>query len=51
MTDYDKQEEFLDELIDSVKSMRDCARDEELFENINSIIEEVTEKMKELKEQ
>jgi hypothetical protein len=47
---YDKQEEFLDGLIDSVKSMRECARDEDLFETIDSIIEEVTEKMKELKE-
>jgi len=49
MIDYDKQEEFLDELIDSVKGMRDCARDEELFGSIDSIIEEVDEKMKEIK--
>tara|TARA_Y100000310_G_scaffold218078_1_gene219233 strand:- start:3613 stop:3762 length:150 start_codon:yes stop_codon:yes gene_type:complete len=49
MIDYDKQEEFLDELLDTVKSMRDCARDEELFGSIDSIIEEVEEKMKEIK--
>ena len=49
MIDIDEQEEFLDELLVSVKSMRDCARDEELFGSIDSIIEEVDEKMKELK--
>ena len=51
ITDYDKQEDFLDELIDGVKSMRECAREEELFESIDSIIEEVDEKMKELNSQ
>ena len=50
MPDYDKQEVFLDGLIDKVKSMRECARDEELFENIDSIIEEVTESMRDNKE-
>ena len=50
MPDYDKQEEFLDGLIDAVKSMRGSARSEELFEDIDGIIEEVTETMRDNKE-
>ena len=49
--DLCEQEDFLDTLIVAIRSMRESARSEELFENINSIIEVVTEKMKELKEE
>ena len=49
MQEYDAQEEFLEELIDSLRSMKSCARDEELFESIEDIMVEVKEKMKELK--
>jgi len=50
MQEYDAQEEFLEELIDSLRSMKSCARDEELFESIQDIMVEVKEKMKELAE-
>ena len=46
---YDRQEEFLEELIDSLHSMKASARSEELFEDIDDIITEVKEKMNELK--
>ena len=49
MVDYEEQEDFLDELIDSMKSMRYNVRREELFEDVDEIITEVTYKMKELK--
>ena len=47
--DYDRQEEFLEELIDSLSSMKANARSEELFESVDDIIIEVKEKMGEMK--
>ena len=47
--DYDRQEEFLEELIDSLSSMKANARSEELFESVDDIIIEVKEKMGEIK--
>ena len=49
--DLCEQEDFLDTLIVAIRSMRESARSEELFESIDSIIREVNLKMKELKEQ
>lgn len=48
---YDRQEEFLEELIDSLRSMKASARSEELFEDIDDIITEVKETMNELKKE
>ena len=47
--DYDRQEEFLEELIDSLTFMKANARSEELFESVDDIIIEVKEKMGEIK--
>ena len=43
--DYDRQEEFLEEMIDSLSSMKENARREELFESVGDIIIEVKEIM------
>ena len=48
-TIIDEQEEFLDDLIDSIKNMRSSAREEELFNSIDDIIDYISYKMKELK--
>ena len=48
---YDRQEEFLEELIDSLRSMKASARSEELFEDIDDIITEVKETMNQLKKE
>ena len=50
MTDYDKQEDFIDELISWLKSAHSSLRSEELFEDVDDIINEVKAKMQELKE-
>ena len=43
---YDRQEEFLEELIDSLRSMKASARSEELFEDINNNICEIKKSQK-----
>ena len=43
--DYDRQEEFLEEMIDSLSSMKENARREELLESVGDIIIEVKEIM------
>ncbi len=43
--DYDRQEEFLEEMIDSLSSMKENARREDLFESVGDIIIEVKEIM------
>ena len=50
MTDYDMQEDFIDELISWLKSAHSSLRSEELFEDVDDIINEVKAKMQELKE-
>ena len=50
MIDYEKQEDFLDELVSWLRSAQSSLRSEELFEDVDDIITEVTYKMKELKE-
>tara|TARA_R110002033_G_scaffold164022_2_gene201223 strand:- start:10717 stop:10887 length:171 start_codon:yes stop_codon:yes gene_type:complete len=43
--DYDRQEEFLEQMIDSLSSLKANARREELFESVDDIIIEVKEIM------
>ena len=50
MIDYEKQESFLDELVSWLRSAQSSLRSEELFEDVDDIITEVTYKMNELKE-
>ena len=50
MIDYEKQERFLDELVSWLRSAQSSLRSEELFEDVDDIITEVTYKMKEFKE-
>ena len=46
----DNQEAFLDTLIDELKIMNQYVRSEELYDDIDDIIYDVNEKMKEIKE-
>ena len=46
----DNQEAFLDTLIDELKIMNQYLRSEELYDDIDDIIYDVNEKMKEIKE-
>ena len=48
MTRLEKQMEFIDELVDEIDLIRDCVEDE-LFENIDSIITEVNKQVKDCK--
>lgn len=48
MTDYNMIESYLDELIDRIKSMRTYAREENLFNSLVDIKNEVTEVMEDL---
>ena len=49
MNDYDKQEYFIEELISWLKSAHSSLRSEELFEDVDDIINEVKAKMHELR--
>ena len=46
--DYDRQEEFLNEMIEQLQYMKSYARNEKLFESVDDIIIEVKEKMNDL---